>query len=193
MANISDAFGKIEIQKVGKEFLEFIKIAQKDAYYCLVDPGDLDGLEVDENGNLDFSFVSFGRWNYGSNLRGYLNGEWMNDEEQSKAYATFVGALKEKDGKVEIDYTDSETGSWWMGHGGATLEVVDDEVSFSEIFDEEELTLKAYAEANGFTDYEALEYLYGDEVGDHYKEYLEKEGDKALGPIEWFETIYEEE
>lgn len=192
MANISDGYGTITVEKVGHELKEFLSVVQKDAYYLLID--DVDNLNPDSNGDVEFTFGAGGRWNYESNIRGYLEGDWMSGEKEKKAYNKFVRALKKKDGMVCIEYTDSDVGMDWMGSGRFDMFVDEDKtVQFSHEFEEEPVTIERYAEVNGETTRWALEYIYGDEVADKYDKYAEKAGKEAVEPEVWFSEIYEEE
>lgn len=195
MANISDAFGDITVEKVGKEFLKFINEVQKDAYYLLVD--GTDGLIPDGEGDISFGFGAGGRWSYSSNIDGYLKGDWMTGEKEKKAYDKFIKAFIKKKGFIAIDYKDSDSAMDWMGDGVFEMSVSEDgQVQFSDSWNEQGITLEAYAEMNGESTYWALEYLYGDEVADQYNEYAEKvkkEGKEPVEPEVWYYTLYEEE
>lgn len=193
MANISDGYGTITVEKVGHELKEFLGVVQDKAYYVLID--DVDNLEPDSDGDVEFTFGAGGRWNYESNIRGYLEGEWMTGEEERKAYNKFIRALKKKDGMVTIEYTDSDTSMDWMGSGRFDMYVDEDKVvRFSHEFEEEPITIERYAEVNGETTRWALDYIHGDEVGEKYDEYRKKVGEeKAVEPEVWFATIYKEE
>src|SRR5690606_13981685 len=112
MANLSDAFGNIIVDKVGKEFLEFVNTVQRpDAYYVLVDNSDIEGVEPDENGDMSFDFCTPGRWSYENNLRGYLEGEWLKErpDKHVDAYDNLIKAIKEKNGRIIVEYKDSDT------------------------------------------------------------------------------------
>jgi hypothetical protein len=207
MANCSDAFGTIRVERVGREFLEFLTIVQgddSDAYYTLVDREDIRSAKPDKDGNLEFPFSTSGRWAYQNNIEGYLKGGWMNEgEKQGKAYSQFIAALKTKNGLVEIDYTDSDTAMDWMGTGGVSMSVEDGEVSFAEGFEEESITITGFAELQGESEEWALEYLYGEDVSEKYEKYLDdwREGHKApefkgmepASPDEWYTNEYKEE
>ena len=191
MANISDGYGNVIVERVGQELKEFLQVVQKDAYYLLFD--DVDNIEVDSGGNAQFTFGSGGRWNYESNLRGYLEGEWMNGDEEKKAYNKFIRAFKKKDGLISVEYTDSDVGMDWMGDGEYNMSVCDGELVFGHQFEEGRVTIERLAEQQGETTRWALDYIYGDEVGDLYDKYAEKAGKEAVEPEVWFTTIYEEE
>ncbi len=195
MANISDGFGDVSVEKVGQELKEFLQLVQKDAYYLLFD--DPDNIEVDNNGNAEFKFGAGGRWNYEANLRGYLEGGWMNSEKENKAYNKFVRALKKKDGLVSIQYTDSDTSMDWMGTGRFDMYVDEEKtVQFEHDFEEENVTLERYAEINGESTHWALEYIYGDEVAAKYDKYVKKvkkQGKEVAEPEVWFSEIHKEE
>lgn len=191
MANVSDGYGNVIVERIAPELKEFLQKVQKDAYYLLFD--DPDNIEPDENGNAQFTFGSGGRWNYESNLRGYLEGSWMNGEEEKKAYNRFIRALKKKDGLISVEYSDSDTSMDWMGEGEFNVSVCDGEVMFEHDFQEERITLERFAEANGENTRWALEYIYGDEVAEQYDKYAKKKGELAVEPDVWYDTIYEEE
>ena len=201
MANLSDAFGTVRVDGVGKEFLEFLDAVQgteEKAYYKLVDIEDYREVEPDEKNNLEFKFQTFGRWSYGANLEGYLRGEWMNGESRG-AWEKLIDALRDSGGFIEVDYKDSDTAMDWMGDGVAVLRVSSEyggDIEFHDSFESENITLEKYAEQQGFTEYEALEYVYGDEVADKYKEYCDAEeakGNTPAKPDTWYESIYEDE
>lgn len=186
---------------MGKEFLEFLDAVQgteEKAYYKLVDIEDYKDVEPDEKNNLEFKFQTAGRWSYGNNLEGYLNGSWMNNENQG-AWEKLIDALRDSGGCVEVDYKDSDAAMGWMDEGVATLRVSSEEgggIEFNDSFESENITLEKYAEQQGFTEYEALEYVYGDEVADKYKEYCDAEEAKGNTPADlekWYESIYEDE
>lgn len=204
MANLSDAYGTITVTKVGKEFIEFVKQAQdKDAYYVLVDEESLDDAKVQENGDLSFSFSTSGRWNYGNNIEGYLDGKWLQTREELKAaYDNFIEALEKKKGEVTVEYQDSDTAMDWMGDGVATLRVIAGDVLFVDDFSSTDITIPKFAEAQGESEYWALSYIYGDEVSDKYDKYVDewnknnefKEGDtEPAGPAEWYDNEYQME
>ena len=164
----------------------------------MVDIEDYREVEPDEKNNLEFTFSTSGRWSYGNNLEGYLKGEWMNGENRG-AWEKLIGALRDSGGFIEIGYKDSDTAMDWMGEGVAVLRVNSEEggdIEFHDSFESENITLEKYAEQQGFTEYEALEYVYGDEVADKYKEYCETEeakGNTPAKPDTWYENIYEDE
>ena len=201
MANLSDAFGNIIVQKVGKEFLEFLRTVQdKDAYYTLV--SNLDDLIPDDDGDIEFDISDSGRWAYENNIDGYLNGEWMQGEDDKKAYDKFIAAIKEKDGVVSIEYQDSDTAMDWMGSGYAELSSNNGEISYSKDFTEERITIERFAEQQGETQEWALEYIYGDEVADKYYKYVDEwkkthdfiEGrEEPACPEEWYNNEYQED
>lgn len=194
MANISDGYGDVIVERVGHELKEFLLEVQKDAYYILFD--DVENMEPDSDGDVEFTFGSGGRWNYESNLRGYLEGEWMTGEKEKKAYNKFIRAFKKKDGLISVEYKDSDTSMDWMGEGEYNMSVCEGEVIFEHDFQEEHVTLERFAEVNGYSPMEAIQYLYGDEVAVAYDEYTEKcdkEGKEHLPPDVWYDTVYESE
>jgi len=159
MANISDGYGDITVRKVGKEFLQFINKVQEGAYYLLVD--STDGVVPDKNGDVGFTFGAGGRWNYGSNIDGYLKGEWMNGDKEKKAYNKFIEAFIKKKGMINIDYTDSDMATDWMGEGTFEMSVGEnEEIEFSGNFNEESITLERFAEHNGESTHWALGYIW---------------------------------
>jgi hypothetical protein len=191
MANISDAWGDIEVQKVGQEFLDFLKVAQKDGYYLLVESES--EFVPDSNGDLVLSFSTGGRWAYENNLNGYLGGEWMQEDEQKDAYAKLLEALKIKGGRITVDYKDCDTAMDWMGTGVYELYSEEGELVIANVFDSEAITLEKFAELQGETKEWALEYIYGDEIAQLWYDYVDKEGDKAKDVEYWYANIYEEE
>jgi len=200
MANISDGYGTITVEKVGHELKEFLSVVQEGAYYLLID--DVDNLNPDSNGDVKFTFGAGGRWSYETNIRGYLEGEWMNGEKEKPAYDKFIKEFKEKNGSLLIEYTDSDTAMDWMGEGVYQMTVIDGEIDFSHNFEEERITLERFAEQNGESTYWALEYIYGDEVSGEYDEYLRqwhenhilvKGSMEPAEPEDWFDNIYESE
>lgn len=197
MANLSDAFGTITVEGIGAEFLEFLKAVQgtdQQAYYKLAEPEDFSNAEPDEHNNVSFTFSTCGRWSYSNNIRGYLNGEWM--ERNQDDYDRFVESLKKRNGIVHIEYTDSDSSMDWMGTGFATLHLSEDEVSLSEDFSEEPISVAGYMEMNGYDLREAMEILHGEEPADAYEKYIKKCKEENKEPVdvdEWYDEIYEEE
>ena len=198
MANLSDAFASIKVDRVGNEFLEFLRAVQKEDYtYKLIEMDTLSEAEVDKRGNLNISFDTYGRWSYSSNIEGYLSGNWLHDED-AKAYEKFCEAIKKKDGSVEIEYSDSDTAMDWMGSGSALLETdATGKVKLSLSFGEEPLTIISYAEKYGLSEIEAMISMFGDDVADAYEAYVKEwrkdhdEGEPA-GPAEWYDNEYQE-
>jgi uncharacterized protein YbjQ (UPF0145 family) len=183
MANISDAFGTIVVKHVGREFLNYLRTVQgseSQAYYKLVEIDQLDQAEVSVDGEVVIDFSTGGRWYYGNNLKGYLQGEWMRASEYTpkshqEAYDEFVEAVKKKDGIVSVEYTDSDTAMDWMGVGSYTMQGRNGEVEFGEVFDEERITLERYCELYDYTWQEAIEWLYGDEISEAYFKHKEQQ------------------
>ena len=122
----------------------------------------------------------------------------MNGENRG-AWEKLIDALRDSGGFIEVDYKDSDTAMDWMGEGVAVLRVSSEEgggIEFNDSFGSENITLSRYAEQQGFTEYEAFEYIYGDEVADKYKEYCDTEeakGNTPADPEKWYESIYEDE
>lgn len=206
MANLSDAFGDITVEKVGQEFIDYLKQVQGDdaqAYYKLVEVDQLERAEADEDGDLTMSFSTAGRWSYSTNIAGYLRGEWMDSRDTENkvssnkdAYLKFVQAVIDKGGLVNISYTDSDSAMDWMGTGSFTMQAVDGEIVFADDFEEEVITIAGFAELQGETAEWALEYLYGDEVSNVYYDYVDNCKTKGVEPVEadtWYDTIYEQE
>jgi len=194
MANISDGYGNVLVERVGHDLKEFLQVVQKDAYYELFD--DIDNMNPDSNGDVEFTFGAGGRWNYEANIRGYLEGEWMNGEAEQKAYNKFIRAFKKKDGLISIEYTDSDTSMDWMGEGEYNMSVCDGEIVFGHDFQEEHVTLERYAEQNGESTRWALEYIYGDEIAGQYDDYVaqcEKEGKEPVEPENWYGVLSPQE
>lgn len=204
MANLSDAWGTIEVEKVGQEFLDFLEAVQGgDAYYLLVESESLDGAKPDKDGNLSVDFSTSGRWSYTNNLEGYLGGQWMHEDESKEAYAKFIKALEKKDGRVSVEYTDSDVSMDWMGTGMAELIAHEGEPVLSGDFHDEEMSVAGFARLNGDDELWALSYLHGEEAGEAYDKYLEQwkkdhsgpkfEGMNPSSPDEWYDNEYEEE
>lgn len=198
MANVSDAWGTVRVSKAGKEFIDFVKTVQGDnAYYTLVD--SVDGEEPDEDNNLVFTFSAAGRWSYEDNLDGYLGGKWMREDNDLKAYKKLINDLNRTGGSIEIEYSDSDMATCWMGNGVATLRAGEDgKAVYDNNFDSEDITVSGYADHEGITEFEALDCLYGSEVSEAYLKYVEKwkeEHKSTEGlpePNEWYESIHEE-
>ncbi len=198
MANLSDAFGDVIVENVGKEFIEFLNEVQggDEVYYKLFELDQFKDAKPNENGDISFSFSTMGRWAYENNINGYLGGEWMQDPEQKEAYDRFINALKKKGGLVDISYTDSDAAMDWMGTGEARLSAENGVISFGVNFNEEAMSISGYADLCGEDEYWALEYLKGDEVAEEYSKYeekCEKKGESAVSPSEWYDTLYEGE
>lgn len=197
MANYSDAFGTIKVEKIGKEFLEFLVAVQgenTDAYYTLVDRADISESmhAVDENNNLEMTFSTFGRWSYGSNIDGYLRGTWLQNYDK-EAYNELIDALISNDGSVTVEYTDSDVAMGWMGTGKFTMVVSGGEVKFSDDWQEKTITVLGFSELYGYTEYEALERLHGDEVAEKFEKYLKECDDEPLSADKWLTLVYKEE
>ncbi len=199
MANLSDAFGTVTVEKVGAEFVEFLEIAQGgDAYYKLAEIENYEDIKPDKNNDLEFDFSTMGRWAYYNNLEGYLEGNWMNnDEKTKKAHKKFLKALKTKDGCVTVEYTDSDLSMDWMGTGVAQL----DKEGFNDNFEGVDIVLAKFAKLYGYTELEAFEYLHGYEAMEAYDKYVEQwkkdhhfveGGSEPAGPEEWYDNEYEE-
>lgn len=189
MANLSDAWGTVEVKKVGQEFIDYLKNAQEGAYYVLVGSPELDTLKPDKNGDLTFDFSAFGRWNFSANLEGYLNGGW---KDVSQHLEKLLEAIVKKKGKILFDYKDCDSAMDWMGNGYYSLEEDDGDVVYSDDFDEERITLKGFAEFQGESIEWALEYLYGDEVIQAYWDYVEERNSnnkEAVDAETWYDTI----
>lgn len=217
MANLSDADIHITAEKVGKELVNYIN-ANTDTDYAIV-YGPIDLSEVDENGDVDINSSSSGRWAYSNNLEGYFDAgrvkdwlgvnsdyEYMKEEFRDgykqkananyEAYLALIEAIKRTGGRVDIEYTDCDPATGWMGDGTAMLELVDGEVVFSQDFNEEKLSIARFAEIQGESEYWALEYIHGDEVAEAYDKYLKqckKEDTKPADVDTWYDEIYEEE
>lgn len=217
MANLSSAEVEITVEKVGKEFLDYVKATNEQAGdYVIVYDGFSE--ELDENGDLHIVGSSSGRWAYSNNLEGYFDQNrvkdwlgvnsdyaWLKDEAKKKeyleqsnkqygAYLKLVEAIKEKNGRVEINYTDCDPAMDWMGSGGAVLELQDGEVTFSHGFDEESLDVTAYAEMNDISITEAFEVVHGEEPAEKWSEYVkecEKKGEEPKDPQVWYDEDFE--
>lgn len=197
MANLSDAFGTITVEKVASEFLDYAKIASKN-YYNLADSSDLESVVPDDNNSASFSFSTFGRWSFCASLENYLDpaGIWHQDGDEKVAYERLSEALLKTNGQIVYEYTDSDSAMGWMGTGVAQLEVVDGELRYTDNFDEEDISIRGYADLTGNSIAESIDILYSYEASEawvNYVEKCEKEGVKPADPDMWFNDIYEEE
>jgi hypothetical protein len=211
MANLSDAFGTITVDRVGVEFLDFLRKVQgkeKDAYYKLVEIEDLNNAQPTPNGNLKMDFNTFGRWNYFTNVEGYLGGNWMEANEyvpksHEVAYKKFVKAFNAKNGKITIKYTDSDSAMDWIGTGKVEVVPENGGVSISEAFKEDRMTMHNYCKLYNADLDEAIESLYGDDVAAAYEKYKAKQNanlptneivERSPADFdEWLENEYEGE
>lgn len=218
MANLSSANVNIFVEKVGKELIAYINATNEQGGDYVIVYDNIPESEVDKNGNVEIHGSSSGRWAYSNNLEGYFDKNhvenwlgvssdyaWLDDEEKKKeyleqsnkqyaAYLALVEAIKERDGRVEIDYTDCDPAMDWMGSGGAVLEVSDGEVTFSHSFDEENLDITTYAEMDGISITEAFEVLHGEEPAEKWDEYVEeceKKGAEPKDPQVWYDEDFE--
>lgn len=192
MANCTDAFGTIRVEKVAKEFFAYLKTMQNDGNYHLTENEDIDNATPDKDGNVEFDFSTMGRWSYGNNLDGYMNGEWFKDAPE---YIDFINAIEKKGGSVEIEYTDSDPAMDWMGTGMFRLFSEDGELRVLQGFEEQSITIEGYAELIGESQEYAMMYLYGDEVADEYQKYVDKCKKGKKEPVEpdtWYAKKYEE-
>lgn len=132
MANISDAFGTVKVDKVGKEFIEYCKIAGDNYYTLLGYRQDIPEPKED----IEFEFSTYGRWNFRANLEGYLDpeGHWHNEEAESEAYKKLCEAIFATDGSIRIEYTDSDEAMGWAGSGVAELSQIDGQLQFTSNF-----------------------------------------------------------
>lgn len=200
MANLSNAFGKIVVEKVGKEFLEFLKTVQDHDGYKLVEPDDYApyrNVIPDEDGNLSMDFSTSGRWSYASNIEGYLQGTWMTTRaKDSEAYQKLLDALKETGGYIWIEYTDSDPAMDWMGKGIYKIEGQNGEITIFDDWKDQELTITGYAEMTGQSIYDVMDILHSEESAIAYQNYLEEcknTGKEPLDPDYWYDNEYEEE
>lgn len=137
MANLSDACGTVKVHKVGKAFLEYARVAAKNYYNLVGAPEDLKDLEVNKDGDIEFTFETFGRWAFSRNLEEYLDpsGTWHLRGEENEAYKKLEYEIARLGGKITIEYTDGEQD--WSGKGIATLESTVDKVVFDRHFKED--------------------------------------------------------
>ncbi len=217
MANLSDAGVDIVVTNVGDELLAYIEATNKDTIdYAIV----YDGYDthVNDNGDLVISGNSSGRWAYSNNLEGYFDPEkvkqwlgvdndyeWLQDEEKKKqykedsqlqydAYCKLIEAIKTKDGRVEINYTDCDPAMDWMSTGGAVLEVEDGEVMYLHSDESETLDITKYADMNGMDIEEAFENVHGEEPAAEWVKYVKQCEDKGVtpkDPQEWYDNDFE--
>lgn len=217
MANLSSANVKITALKVGKELVDYINATNEEAGdYVIVYDGY--SVHVDKDGDTVIEGNSSGRWAYSNNLEGYfdkrevanwlgVNDEyaWLSDEEKKKeyvnrsnknyaAYLALVEAIKAKDGRIDIEYTDCDPSMDWMGTGDATIELEDKEVVFSHNFNEEPLEITAYAEMEDISITEAFEWVHGEEPAEEWNKYLvecNKKKVEAKDPQAWYDEDFE--
>lgn len=167
MANCSDVNGTIKIKNVAKEFFAFAQQAQKDACYTLFNEDAVEMADSDfENNSVEFPFWATGRWYYISNLNGYLTGKWFsNDEKVSNLLDDLICAINTNNGSVVIDYTDIEVGCMFIDEGIATLDA--DGFSINNV--SKDLTVYSLAEVNEESIRWAIDYIYGDDVGNAWE------------------------
>lgn len=229
MANLSDARVHITSKNVGKELIDYIKATNDNGveYNIMFDSPTIE--ELGDDGELDYESQATGRWAYECNLEGYFSTDedrtrkWLgvdydyswnkhlspeyiqkrkeDSERAFAAYKNLIKAIKEKNGAVYIDYQDSEQGNLHLGSGSMSLEMVDNELTYSHNFEPEEFTVIGFARMQGESEYWALEYLYGEDVAAEYDKYVEewkknnefKPGDsEPAGPSEWYDHEYQE-
>jgi len=156
MANISDATVQISAVKCGSELLEYIKLAQDNAYYNIVGrSGELDVKEDGDTWTIEGS--ASGRWSYQHNASRYFphpdNLEdlrhWVGKEKADEvevSYRKLLDVIANNGGSVHISYGESESGALICGSGEVALIGRIDGKNSSQPFVE-------YSET-----YEALEY-----------------------------------
>ena len=189
MANISDAAVTITAEKVGEQLVNYINaINRSQPYYELIYAEPTPEM-VDSEGNIRIDGDASGRWAYENNLRGYLDPSaaerWVKGEAHA-AYLELCEAIEETGGRIEVDYSDCDAGTEWMGHGTATLEYADGSIVFDHDFTDDEFSVKSFAEMQGESELWALEYIHGEEVVDEYN----KSEDKGGSIDDWVNNIY---
>ncbi len=217
MANLSSAGVDIVVTNVGEEMLNYINVTNETPTdYAIVYEGF--DTHVNDNGDFVISGSSSGRWAYSNNLEGYFDSErvkgwlgvdtdykWLDDEAKRKeyteqsarqytAYLELVKAIKEKDGRVEINYTDCDPAMGWMSTGGAVLEYEDGEMVFMHSDESEELDITGYADQQGMDIEEAFELLHGEEPAEAWSKYVKQCKDKGVEPKDpqvWYDEDFE--
>lgn len=211
MANCSSAVVEISVDKVGKEFLEYVKTVGDPEYHIISD--DLSSVEADENNNLYVEGWATGRWSYSNNLEGYFEpsrvAQWLGVgadyswvEEQEKrdqyareslesyiAYKKLSEAMVERDGKITIAYTDEEGGNGFISKGIATIQAVGGELTLTDDSETYDYNVVNGMEYLGYdTLEEAIEILHGDEALTAYKEARPEDQRSAEDFDEWYEN-----
>ncbi len=218
MANQSTANVEISAEKVGKELVAYIRATNNTPTDYAIVYSTPEEARVDENGDITISDGSSGRWQYSRNLEGYFDSgsvkewlgvdedySWLQDEsakskykeDGKKSYAAYlelVKAIKEKDGRIDINYTDCDPAMDWMGDGSASLELMDGEVVYSHTFEEKDLDITEYANQNDMSIFDAMDMLHGEEPAIGYNDYVDKckkEGSKPKDPQAWYDEDFE--
>lgn len=187
MANCSDAFGTITVRGVGREFLKYAKAVYATGGYNLAEEGDMEGVKPAKD--LQFTFSTFGRWNFESNLESFLSPDGLWHKNYTDEYEALCEAIKKTNGSIVYEYTDSDGANDWMGKGVAQLELVDGEIRFSKEFEEEQFTIEGYQELYEVNEFDAISQLYGEEVADAWTEYKNDHADADFE--DWYSNIYE--
>jgi len=197
MANQSSADVTITAQaSIAKELFDYIKAVQGDSEYNIINEDAFDDVEIpaDPEDEAIISGWATGRWSYGTgNLPGYFAGRladesWRYEKEAHITFGKLVSAVKRKNGWFEIEYKDQEGGSQFIDIGSMRIDkdnVDDKEPSVTS--DTMDYTVGNMMDTFGYSEYEALDVMYGDEIADAWSEYSD-----LGGAIEDAESFYDE-
>lgn len=189
MANLSDASVEIEVTHVGREFINYAKLAERNEYQ-IIDYIE-ESLNPDGNGDVQMSGSASGRWAYASNIEGYFDPKqvkswlgvgsdrsWMPESKREEAkqqsetiyeaYEDLCKAIIETDGTVTIRYTDMEGGNQFIEKGTAVLSSELGEIQLTLETEESEYTVENYMDISGENLSDAIMTLHGDEAMDAY-------------------------
>ena len=203
MANQSSADVVITAKaSIAKELFDYIKAVQTDSEYNIINEDAFDDIEKpeeidtppDPEAEVYITGWATGRWSYGgSNLPGYFAGRlnddtWRYEKAAHITFAKLVSAIKRKDGYFEIEYKDQEGGAGFIDLGTMRIDKtnVDDDQPMisSETID---YSISNMMETFGYSEYEALDNMYGDEIADAWSDYSDQGG-----VIEDAESFYDE-
>jgi len=197
MANQSSADVTITAQaSIAKELFDYIKAVQGDSEYNIISEEAFDDVEIptDPEAEVIISGWATGRWSYGNgNLPGYFAGRlnddtWRYEKESHIGYGKLVSAIKRKNGWFELEYKDQEGGSQFIDVGSMRIDkdnVDDNEPSVSS--DTMDYTVANMMDVFGYSEYEALDIMHGDEIADAWSEYSD-----LGGAIQDAESFYDE-
>ena len=196
MANVSSASVKIVADKsIADAVFEYIKVVQGDAEYNIIDKEalieqrtqEVEYVNADTNEGKPVVVAegyASGRWAYASNLDSYFQGPmtsggWRDNKEAHLAYGKMVASIKRHKGSFRIEYKDVETGAGFIDVGEMSIgpdNVYDDNPTvISESFDP---TVDNMMDVLDMSESEAIDMLYGEEIGMTFDEYKNKGGDR---------------